>query len=189
MNWYLLQAGTNHLNFGYESSGYETSVGTKRRDYSFKRKLSQWSNLSPSALKLPNETEVFLLLYQRSQNGIHLMTECCSFAYWYTAHYLVPFARSLIFWDNLFHWLPERTACDAVKDSLQYIIVGLAALLTPTFVFLIVGYEAQFYEMNNGFIATNFSGMYDAEKTVLVFLSSWMHRNRYKRWKGACTDL
>ena len=118
-NWYLLQAGRNHLNFGYESPGYETSVGTKRRDYSLKRKLSQWSNLSPSALKLPNETEVFLLLYQRSQNGIHLMTEWCSFAYWYTAHYLVLFARSLIFWDNLFHWLPERTARDAVKDSLQ----------------------------------------------------------------------
>ena len=118
-NWYLLQAGRNHLNFGYESPGYETSVGTKRRDYSFKRKLSQWSNLSPSALELPNETEVFLLLYQRSQNGIHLTTEWCSFAYWYTAHYLVLFARSLIFWDNLFHWLPERTACDAVKDSLQ----------------------------------------------------------------------
>ena len=57
------------------------------------------------------------------------------------------------------------------------------------FCFLIVGYEAQFYEMNKGFIATNFSGMYDAEKTVLVFLSSWMHRNQYKRWKGACTDL
>ena len=26
------QLGTNHLNFGYESSGYETSVGTKRPD-------------------------------------------------------------------------------------------------------------------------------------------------------------
>lgn len=88
-------------------------------DYSFKRKLSQWSNLSTSALKLPNETEVFLLLYQRSQNGIHLMTKWCSFAYWYTAHHLVLFARILIFWDNLFHWLPERTACDAVKDSLE----------------------------------------------------------------------
>ena len=68
-------------------------------------------------------------------------------------------------------------------------IVGLAALLKPTFVFLIVGYEAKFYGMNKGFIATNFSRMYDAEKTVLVLLSSWMHRNRYKRWKGACTDL
>ena len=26
----ILALGTNHLNFGYESSGYETSVGTKR---------------------------------------------------------------------------------------------------------------------------------------------------------------
>ena len=26
----ILVLGTNHLNFGYESSGYETSVGTKR---------------------------------------------------------------------------------------------------------------------------------------------------------------
>ena len=28
----ILALGTNHLNFGYESSGYETSVGTKRPD-------------------------------------------------------------------------------------------------------------------------------------------------------------
>ena len=26
----ILALGTNHLNFGYELSGYETSVGTKR---------------------------------------------------------------------------------------------------------------------------------------------------------------
>ena len=26
----ILALGTNHLNFGYESSGYETSMGTKR---------------------------------------------------------------------------------------------------------------------------------------------------------------
>lgn len=48
------------------------------------------------------------------------------------------------------------------SERFTAIIVGLAALLTPTFVFLIVGYEVQFYEMNKGFIATNFSGMYDA---------------------------
>ena len=28
----ILALGTNHLNFGYESSGYETSMGTKRPD-------------------------------------------------------------------------------------------------------------------------------------------------------------
>ena len=28
----ILALGTNHLNFAYESSGYETSVGTKRPD-------------------------------------------------------------------------------------------------------------------------------------------------------------
>ena len=28
----ILALGTNHLNFGYESSGYETSVGTKLPD-------------------------------------------------------------------------------------------------------------------------------------------------------------
>ena len=31
----ILALGTNHLNFGYESSGYETSVGTKRPDSLF----------------------------------------------------------------------------------------------------------------------------------------------------------
>ena len=29
----ILALGTNHLNFAYESSGYETSVGTKRPDF------------------------------------------------------------------------------------------------------------------------------------------------------------
>ena len=37
----ILALGTNHLNFGYESSEYETSVGTKR-PVSAKNKLELW---------------------------------------------------------------------------------------------------------------------------------------------------
>ena len=33
----ILALGTNHLNFGYESSGYETSVGTKRPVSEFRK--------------------------------------------------------------------------------------------------------------------------------------------------------
>ena len=64
------------------------------------------------------------------------------------------------------------------SERFTAIIVGLSALLTPTFVFLIVGYEAQFYEMNKGFIATNFSGMYDAEKTYGSRISFFLNAQK-----------
>ena len=59
----ILALGTNHLNFGYESSGYETSVGTKRPD-------------SPGTRKWPIFVERIYGLFPGTKKNCRVITGC-----------------------------------------------------------------------------------------------------------------
>ena len=67
----ILALGTNHLNFGYESSGYETSMGTKRPDSDFDADLKghhHHLSLNKEALKEQQEIRILCWVMTSPEN-------------------------------------------------------------------------------------------------------------------------